>query len=164
MYNRAKHHPSMKKDPNGTTANTADIRSAMAIFREWLDETYPAAQKGLRAGGFKPLLSKKIIQKYLPRIQDSKDVSSTAKQFAEMYSSLPKGKKLGNTLVDDSKPMEADWEVKRYTELNELVKDEKSGWEKGGELWDESGSKVISEEHLKLIAWAWSPVDERNLP
>lgn len=36
MFNRAKHHPAMKKAVEGS-AGTADIRAAMEVFREWLD-------------------------------------------------------------------------------------------------------------------------------
>jgi hypothetical protein len=111
MYNRAKHHPSMRKAVNGS-ASIADMEAAMDVFREWLDVTYPAEKDALRAGGFKPLLNKKTVQRYLDRIEGSKSVGSEAKKFAKLYAELPRGKKLGNVLVDDSKPAEPDCKSK----------------------------------------------------
>lgn len=78
--------------------------------------------------------------------------------------------------MDESKPSEADWEIMRYQALNRIVPEgmemeEEEGEEEGGEegkrsrkelLWDEEGKKV-SELHLSMIAWAWSPVSERKL-
>lgn len=105
--------------------------------------------------------------------------------FAEIYTNLPKGKKLGNVLVDESQPGEADWEIRRYQALDRIVpegmemeeekgeegSDEKEKGKKKGEkekgrswkelLWDEEGK--VSEWHLSMIAWAWSPVSERKL-
>lgn len=97
--------------------------------------------------------------------------------FAEIYTNLPKGKKLGNVLVDESQPGEADWEIRRYQALDRIVpegmemEEEKEEEEKEKEeekgrswkelLWDEEGK--VSEWHLSMIAWAWSPVSERKL-
>ncbi|KAM3415436.1 hypothetical protein BST61_g8958 [Cercospora zeina] len=165
MFNRAKHHPSMKKAAEGS-ASTADMRAAMDVFRKWLDVTYPEAQVSLRAGGFKPLLPKNVVERHLSRLQDSSTVSEKAKQFANVYCQLPKGKKLGNVLVDDSKPMEPDWERTRYTELDRLLpfgaakEDGPEAWKLSG-LWNEDGT--LSDEHLHLIAWAWSPVSDKRL-
>lgn len=164
MYHRAKHHPSMRKAPEGS-ASTADMRAAMELFRHWLDVKYPAERDALRAGGFKPLLSKRAIQRYLPKIEESKSIDSEAKRFAKVYAELPKGKKLGNVLVDDSKPTEPDWEKKRYEVLNELVPKDKEGGDdtwKLSELWTDD--RTVSEQHLGLIAWAWSPVPESKIP
>jgi hypothetical protein len=167
MYNRAKHHPAMKKAADGA-ASTADMRAAMDVFREWLDVTCPAQRAALRAnGGFKPLLSKKTMSSSLPRIETSESVSSSAKVFAKVYAELPRGKKLGNVLVDDSKPQEPDWEAKRYSELCRLVpvgKEEADAW-KDAELWDhdKEGDRVPTGRHLEMIAWAWTPVGEKKL-
>jgi len=165
MYNRAKHHPSMKKTKTDGGAGTADMRAAMDVFRTWLDETYPAGRDALRAGGFKPLLSKKAIQRYLPQIEASDDVSDYARAFAQMYATLPKGKRLGNVLIDDSKPTEPDWERKRYEALDQLVptgkEDGADAW-KLSELWTDE--REVSAQHLELIAWAWTPTAETKLP
>ncbi|KAK4502042.1 hypothetical protein PRZ48_007853 [Zasmidium cellare] len=158
MYNRAKHHPAMKKAVEGS-AGTSDMRAAMDVFRHWLDVTYPAERDALRAGGFKPLLSKKTVGKYLDRILEGKAVDDLGKQFAKMYCELPKGKKLGNVLVDDSKPEEADWERIRYDVLNELVPEGRE--ESQDESW--SSKDKVGDVHLGFIAWAWSPVPERKL-
>ncbi|KAK4569685.1 hypothetical protein LTR86_003450 [Recurvomyces mirabilis] len=166
MFNRAKHHPAMKKAVDGA-ASTQDMRDAMEIFRVWLEETYPASKAVLRgAGGFKPLLSKKVVERHLSRIEESESVGEQAKSFARMYVGLPKGKKLGNVLVDDGKPTEADWDRKRYDVLCGIVakgKDEggEEKW-KVSELWTDHGQ--VSEGHLEMIAWAWSPVKEAKLP
>lgn len=172
----------------------------MSIFRTWLDTTYPTLQTSLRAQGFKPLLSKSVVTIYLSQIQaaspppnnknnknnknnsktqsdnhdnNNKHINST---FAEIYTNLPKGKKLGNVLVDESQPGEADWEIRRYQALDRIVPEgmemeeekeekEEEEKEKGRSwkelLWDEEGK--VSEWHLSMIAWAWSPVSERKL-
>lgn len=161
MYNRAKHHPAMKKAVEGS-ASTSDMRAAMDVFRQWLDVTYPAERDALRLGGFKPLLKKEVVGRYLERIRESGSVDLMGKRFAEVYCGLPKRKKLGNVLVDDSKPEEPDWERKRYEALNELVEEGKEVWE-DGKLWSGESEGVVSEDHLGLIAWAWSPVAERKL-
>jgi len=165
LYNRAKHHPSMKKPSADTNPATADMRAAMSVYRTWLDETYPAARAALRVnGGFKPLLSKKLLQRYLPRIEGSADVSEDAREFARTYTILPKGRRLGNVLVDEEKSAEADWERARYEALDGLVpggKEKENGW-KLSELWTED--REVSARHLELIAWAWSPVAEGKLP
>ncbi|KAK3703166.1 hypothetical protein LTR37_014643 [Vermiconidia calcicola] len=164
MYNRAKHHPAMKKAVEGG-AGTADMREAMAVFKDWLDVTYPAERDALRAGGFKPLLSKKCVERLLPRIDESKRVSKEGKKFAKVYCGLSKGKKLGNVLVDDSKPAEPDWERKRYEVLDELVpkdKEEDADAWKLSELWTDD--RKVADQHLQLIAWAWSPVAESKIP
>ena len=154
----------MKKKVDGS-AGTADMREAMDVFKNWLDVTYPAERDSLRAGGFKPLLSKKCVERYLARIEKSGAVSKDSKAFAKVYATLPKGKKLGNVLVDDSKPVEHDWERKRYQSLNELVP---GGKEDGGDVWKLSelwtDDREVAEPHLELIAWAWSPAGESKLP
>lgn len=163
MYYRAKHHPSMKKGIEGSAA-TSGMREAMEFFREWRDVTYPAAKAGLRKDGFKPLLSKAVVEEHLLRIEEASGVEIDAKQFARVYVALGKGKRLGNVLVDDSKPTEADWERRRYDALDLLVSEGKesgeSAWEKG-ELWEKDGE--LTERHLKMLAWAWSPVKESKL-
>ncbi|GAB1732070.1 hypothetical protein NU195Hw_g8925t1 [Hortaea werneckii] len=201
MFHRASHHPAMKKKKKTTATSSGDnnnsqegMKDAMAIFRHWLDETYPAAKSSLRAGGgFKPLLSKSLVEQFLPRILSSSSSSSgldddddaDAKAFAQRYVHLPKGKRLGNVLLDDSDPTGLDWEGRRYRTLCELVpagKEGVEGWGEG-ELWDDhvdagaggegegvegdgagaEGKKKVSDRHLRLIAWAWSPVGERKL-
>ncbi|KAK3705398.1 hypothetical protein LTR37_013371 [Vermiconidia calcicola] len=164
MYNRAQHHPAMKKAVEGS-ASTAGMREAMAVFKNWLDVTYPAERDALRAGGFKPLLSKKCVERLLPQIEESKHVSKDGKKFAKVYCGLSKGKKLGNVLVDDSKPAGQDWERKRYEVIDELVP---KGKEEDGDAWKLSEllteDRKVADQHLQLIAWAWSPVAESRIP
>ena len=137
----------------------------MKIFKTWLDDTYPKAKDSRRVDGWKPLLSKGCVKKYLPRIKASKMKGmDEALQFAERYIGLAKGKRLANVLVDDAKPEEPDWERKRYDSLCELVpkgKETVGEWD-DDELWD--SERKITEEHLRLVAWAWSPAGERKLP
>lgn len=153
----------MKAKTEGS-AGISDMKQAMDVFRHWLDATYPEQRAAMRASGFKPLLSKDCVQKYMSQIDDSADVSDSSKKFAEKYVELPKGKRLGNVLVNDSKPTEADWERVRYDSLDELVPEGKEAgstlW-KREELWTNSGGP--SALHLRLIAWAWSPVKESRL-
>ncbi|OQN95848.1 hypothetical protein B0A48_18133 [Cryoendolithus antarcticus] len=162
MYHRAAHHPSVR---GGPTASNANIREAMDVFRIWLDETYPNAKAALRVDGFKPLLGKGSVAKWLPVLHLEGDPD--AKRFADFYVALGKAKRLANVLVDDSKPTEADWEVKRYAALDALVPE---GRESGAtwtdaELWvdREIGPRKPSELHSKMIAWAWSPLSEKKL-
>lgn len=76
--------------------------------------------------------------------------------------------------MDESQPGEADWEIRRYQALDRIVPEgmemeeeekEEEEKEKGRSwkelLWDEEGK--VSEWHLSMIAWAWSPVSERKL-
>ena len=101
----------------------------------------------------------------MPRIEESKVIGEDAKRFAKVYAEMPKGKKLGNVLVDHSKPTEADWERRRYDVLDGLVEegkeDDVNSW-KMSELWTDE--REVSEGHLELIAWVWSPVKEGKLP
>ncbi|KAI6880341.1 hypothetical protein KC318_g7349 [Hortaea werneckii] len=201
MFHRASHHPAMKKTSTSTTTtssssssgsggnsnNQQGMRDAISIFRHWLDDTYLAAKSALRAGGFKPLLSKPLVEKYLPLILSSSSSSGLkddddAKAFAQRYINLAKGKRLGNVLLDDADPTGLDWEGRRYRALCGLVPEGKEGVEGWGEgeLWEDGdgdegdgrsgggtkgkgSSKKVSNRHLQLIAWAWSPVAERKL-
>lgn len=164
LYHRANNHPSIKK-VKASDDGPEGIRDALAIFKTWLDETYPASKAALRVGGgFKPLLSKAVVAKIMPALEANKaKISSDALEFATLYTSLPKNRRLGNVLLDDEKPGEADWEVKRYEALASIVpedKEDSKSWEKA-ELWNGEGG--LSTEHLKLVAWAWSPVGDRGL-
>jgi hypothetical protein len=164
LYHRANNHPSIKK-AKASDDGPEGIRDALAIFKTWLDETYPASKAALRVGGgFKPLLSKTVVSKIMPTLEANKaKIGSDALEFAKLYTSLPKNRRLGNVLLDDEKPGEADWEVKRYEALASIVpgdKEDSKSWEKT-ELWDGEGG--LSAEHLKLVAWAWSPVGDRGL-
>ncbi|RMY96860.1 hypothetical protein D0864_05026, partial [Hortaea werneckii] len=160
MFHRASHHPAMKKPATSSSSSGSagggggtsqqGMKDAMAIFRHWLDETYPAAKSSLRAQGFKPLLSKHLVENFLPRILSSSSSSSSssglndnnadvdedadARAFAQRYVNLPKGKRLGNVLLDDGDPTGLDWEARRYRALCELVPEGKEGvegWGKG---------------------------------
>lgn len=165
LYHRASNHPSVKKAKAPDNDGPQGIIDALTIFRTWLDETYPASKAALRVGGgFKPLLSKTVVTKIMPALEANKaKIGPDALEFAKLYTSLPKNRRLGNVLIDDEKPGEADWEVKRYEALASIVpedKEDSKSWEKT-ELWDGEGG--LSAEHLKLVAWAWSPVGDRGL-
>jgi len=151
LYNRATHHPH----------KTPGIEAAIAVFKEWIEVTYPAAKQKLRGdGGFKPLLSKEVVTKYLPLIK--KKLSKEDVTFATIYIELGKGKRLGNILVDEEAENGDDWETERCKVLDKLVsvgKEERTSWT-NEELWD---GKEPTVEHLNLIAWAWSPVPGRTL-
>lgn len=155
LWHRANSHPH----------KNSDIEEAMKIFREWLDKTYPEAKASLRAGGWKPLLSKPCVKRYLPQIRERQiQGMDEARQFAERYVGLTKGKRLANVLVDDDQPEGPDWERQRYDALSFVVskgREQSGSWE-DHELWDEE--RKVTDEHLKLIAWAWSPLGERKLP
>jgi hypothetical protein len=165
LFHRARNHPSVKKAKTPDQA-PAGINEALEIFKTWLDETYPASKAALRAAGFKPLLSKTLVGKHLENINAAKDdakVDSEAADFASLYVNLPKNRRLGNVLVDDEKPSEADWEVRRYEALDRLVPEgdeDGKGWAEE-RLWDGKGG--LSVEHLNLVAWGWSPLGERSL-
>lgn len=149
MFHRAKHHPS----------RTADIDAAIAVFQTWLKETYPATKDAQRE--FKPVLGKAVVEELLPRMKKmkGKGVNTT---FAEMYVKMEKRKRLANTLVNPEEPGEEDWDVKRMKALDRLVPEGKEFSDE--ELWEgEDGGGGPTNEHLKLIAWAWSPASERKL-
>lgn len=158
MYNRARHHPS----------KTEDIQAAQTVLHTWLEDTYPRQRRERRA--FRPLLSKKTVEAFLPllRLEQVRGggggVDTT---FAEMYVGLGPRRRLANTLVDEGRPGEADWDRAREDALAGLVPegggggddDEEKEEEEG--LWGEDGRP--SGSHLGLIAWAWSPVSEYKL-
>lgn len=161
MYHRAKGHPAMRRGDN-----VSDMKDAMAIFRIWLDETYPEAKEKKKSEGreFKPLLKKETVKKYLERIralevEDNEDLDD-CKRFAEIYSGLAKGKRLANTLVNDAHPEKEDWEVRRERALILLNNSRLTGKEE--DLWSDKGG--ASTWHLQCIGWAWSPVTEKRLP
>lgn len=151
MYHRAKGHPH----------KTPGISGAMGVFNEWLKVTYPNAKKELRAAGFKPVLSKETVAAYAPKcreVLDKKDL-----RFLDMYVDLAKNKRLANVLLDTKEPGEKDWEQERYDVLADIVpegKEEAKKWT-GEELWDDA--KQPTKEHLRFIAWGWSPVPGRTL-
>lgn len=145
MFNRAKHHP--KK--------TDDIKAAQAVFETWLKETYPKAKSEQRE--FKPVLGKKTMETALPLLKKAKGVDTT---FAEMYIELEPRKRLANTLVDDSKPGEADWDKARTTALSKLAPEGDDSVSED-KLWGDDGKP--STYHLSLIAWAWTPTTEYKL-
>lgn len=152
MYHRASGHPH----------KTPSIEAAMAVLKEWIDDTYPAAKINLRAkGGFKPVLGRDIVAKFIDRMR--KDLSEEDRRFAEFYTVLPKGKRLANTLVKENEPAGRDWERERYEFLDTLVPKNKEVWNgwSYSELWDKQKRPTIG--LLKCIAWAWSPVSEVRL-
>ncbi|KAK7747541.1 hypothetical protein SLS53_001796 [Cytospora paraplurivora] len=144
MYNRAKHHPN----------KTNGIEAAQAVFETWLKETYPTQKQEQRT--FKPLLSKKTVEAFLPLFAQTEGIDTT---FAEMYVRLEARKRLANTLVDDKEPGEPDWDRARTDALAQLVPEDNQVPD--DELWGEDGQP--SRDHLSLIAWAWSPVSEYML-
>lgn len=152
MLNRALHHPH----------KTEGMDEAIKVFKEWIDVTYPAMKGEMKAdGGFKPLLSKEVVKKFRARIEE--EVEEEDRRFVDIYLGLGKNKRLGNVLLDDKEPGGQDWEVERYKVLDGLVKEgqeTKDGWEYD-ELWTKEKEPTV--EHLKLIAWAWSPVPGRTL-
>lgn len=133
----------------------AGMRAAMDVCVEWLDVTYPASRESLRANSFRALLNNKLVAAQLKEIQESPSISEDTEGFARVYV-LPKGEKLDNILVDQTKPMETDWEVKRYSALCELVRE----GTKDGEFWDEQqilkyvdgGDVTFTEKHHQFIA------------
>ncbi|KAK5953487.1 hypothetical protein OHC33_005431 [Knufia fluminis] len=151
MFHRAKHHPHSE-------GNT-DMQAAMAIFRTWLDETYPALRAAQRDF---PLLKRGVVELYLPRIRELAD-SGNGKldvdpRWAEMYIALPKGKRLANVLMDEERPGEADLARVRQDVLEEVI--EGVGGEVPGKddpvLWGDGG-EGLSAMHLKCIAYGFSP-------
>ncbi|KAL1582236.1 hypothetical protein WHR41_09103 [Cladosporium halotolerans] len=169
LFHRARNHPSVKRTRSKTAEDKSEsegpagILAAIDVFQTWLETTYPASKGALRAGGgFKPLLSKKCVERFLPGLEE-RGVGKEALEFARLYVSLPRNRRLGNVLVDEGEPGGKDWEVMRYEALDGLVeagKEEGGSWEEG-ELWDGEGE--LSEVHARLVAWGWSPVGERRL-
>lgn len=150
MYHRAAHHPSGKTNNN--------IQAAMKVFRKWLDETYPTARAAQQDY---PLLKKDVVVAYLPVIKEKLGDAET--DWATLYSGLPKGKRLANTLMDETKPAERDLAVVRQNSLAQAIEDYYEGkipLKKDEKLWE---GDVPSFMHLKLIAYAFSPVKPDDL-
>lgn len=152
MYHRA----------SGHKYKTSGMEAAMEVFREWLDDTYPKAKEDLRVNqGFKPVLSKDAVEKWLPRIRF--ELTEADQRFAEVYCSLKKGARLANVLVKENNPAGRDWEIERYHALDNLVPEgmeKEDAWEEG-KLWDEDKQPTV--KHLKMIAWAWTPARARKV-
>lgn len=152
MYYRAKHHPSSETNSN--------FQAAMKIFRHWLDETYPAARE---AQTDFPVLKKDVVQRFLPLIekqQQEGELSSEQLEWAKMYAALPKGKRLANVLMDESRPDERDLAVVRQKGLEKLIEEDLHGslpTKDYAGLWMKDGDNV-SLLHLKMIAYGFSPV------
>lgn len=136
MYHRAKHHPS----------SNDNIKAAIKIFEQWLTVTYPARK---REEPQRKLLAKDVIEKCLPLLRAK--VSEDDILWAEKYIKLERGKRLANTLMDDSKPGEADMEVIRQQVLKDLVGTGKGKAYKE-ELWLSDGS--LQPKHARCLAYA----------
>lgn len=147
MYHRAKGHPH----------KTAGMHDAMTIFQSWLD-TYKEKKSELRE--FK-ILSKTTVEKYLKLAEEHNEDREGAGedlidlQFARMYVGLPPKKRLANTLVNDSRPGEEDWEIRRYRALCALVKDTYDE----SDLWvhPSKDAQQLTLHHLTMVMWAYSP-------
>lgn len=130
----------------------------MAIFREWLDVTYPTAKR--EQIDFSPVLRRDVVEAYLPGMR-KEHVDTT---WAEKYVAFPKGKRLANVLMDDEKPGEADLARFRQDKLEELFREADYEVPPGRDddiLWSKFEGRddvVVSLWHLKCIAHAWSPV------
>lgn len=144
MCSRAKHHPN----------KTKDIEAAIAVFEKWLGETYPRERAEQRT--FK-LLTKTTVRSLLPQL---KQAGSLDTAFAEMYVQLEARRRLANVLVREKEPGQPDWDRTRVDRLSELVPNEKNNVDEG-DLWTEGGR--LSQYHLSLVAWGWSPVSEYKL-
>ena len=150
LYHRAKGHPH----------RTAGIESAISVFEHWLTQTYHE-QKDAQ-DDFKPLLSKKAVQRFLPLMRKDDIVDE---RFAEMYVLLAPRKRLANMLVDEGDPKGRDWEAERLAVLRDLVPEGRVfGEDELEPPVDIPGWKWMSSKHLQLIAWAWSPLKESQLP
>lgn len=152
MLRRAQH------PPHGTPG----MEKAIKIFQDWVN--YYSELKESRHAF--TLLPKPIVQHWLPVAEtvnenptQDMDIEPIDTRFAKLYTTLEPKKRLADTLLDPTKPYEADWEIERYNALSELVE-----WNKGmyswTDLWDKKG--VPSTEHLRKIMWAWS-VDAKEL-
>lgn len=140
---------------SGHAHKTAGMEAAMVVFKEWLDN-YPQAKDNLRVNqGFKPVLKKEAVEKWLSRIRE--ELSEDDGRFAEVYCSLKKGARLANQLVEQGNPAGHDWECERYRTLDTLVPEgmeTEDAWHPE-KLW--TANKQPTTEHLRLIAWAWTP-------
>lgn len=150
MFHRAKHHPRSQDNEN--------MQAAMAVFRVWLDETYPAAKSSQR--DFKPVLSRELVENFAPYVRRMDGIDT---KWMEKYIETPKGKRLANTLMDDAQPEEADLERYRRDRLGELADKRQLG---DGEeaFWIQGEEKNgLSEWHWRCVSLAWSPVGEARL-
>lgn len=147
MYYRAKHHPHSKGNKN--------MEAAMAVFRKWLDETYPS-ERAIRPD-YKPVIKREIVQRFFERMKSDPGIDES---WAQMYVDLPKGKRLANTLMDDAHPEGPDMVTERDEHLTKLTGGRTDNIDE--DLWDEEG-KTVTAWHLRCIAYAWSPVAESKL-
>ncbi|KAK7979749.1 hypothetical protein PG989_012206 [Apiospora arundinis] len=158
---RAQTHPHAATSPG--------MLEAAAVFKDWQTNTLPFLQNQLRcrvgnsSGGFRPLVPKDTLKSLRPWIESSYRKIPTQHFYID---ELGARAKLGNAIIADSRggSREQDWERLRYEALNGLVdlgKETVEGW-KTEELWMQDGV-TPAQEHLKVLAWAWSPVPTRTL-
>ncbi|KAK6844249.1 hypothetical protein PG995_014359 [Apiospora arundinis] len=173
---RAQTHPHAATSPG--------MLEAAAVFKDWQTSTLPFLQNQLRcrvgnsSGGFRPLVPKETLPQNpntafggwkwnLDTALPSEDMGTMAMGFLDFFvDELGARAKLGNAIIADSRggSREQDWERLRYEALNGLVdlgKETVEGW-KTEELWMQDGV-TPAQEHLKVLAWAWSPVPTRTL-
>lgn len=199
MLHRALHH----------RHRTGAMADAIVVLRAWVEGEYPALKAALRS--FPLLSRETVGQflaaarrvshetgeqrdggiEQHDEDDDDDDESRTAGTggttttidlaFAEMYTTLPRGKRLANTLVDRTRPGEEDWEIRRYRALCDLLPTDDRAAAAAAPLsekalWTDArdervpkgrtdvkpgrgeGGRVPTTEHLRMILWAYSPV------
>ncbi|KAK8863328.1 hypothetical protein PGQ11_009563 [Apiospora arundinis] len=184
---RAQAHPHAATSP-GMAAAAAVFKDWQTSTLPFLQNQL-RCRVGNSSGGFRPLVPKDTLKSLRPWIESSyrkiptqrsggwkwnldtalpsEDMGTMAMGFLDFYvDELGARAKLGNAIIADSRggSREQDWERLRYEALNGLVdlgKETVEGW-KTEELWMQDGV-TPAQEHLKVLAWAWSPVPTRTL-
>ncbi len=138
MYNRAKYHPN----------KTKDMIDAMKIFKSWLKSYKKLKEKELDYS----FLSLSIIKKY-EKLIDEYGINNKY-NFLKIYKKIKSPYKLQYVLINKNKPSGYDYySFRNYYIKSKLKKLNKLFYEKG------KYKGLPTKNHLKLIMFAYSPVD-----
>lgn len=132
-----------------------NIKDAMEVFDKWL-QNFEKMDLGKENRPYLPLPTIKILSSLFSKynVQDEK-----AKEFLEAYKKVGGDYKHLRTVPSgDSEPT---WDILRNTQLKEILTEIQ---ETKPDMWQDD---LPTEEHLKLIMWAYSPDAskiKKNLP
>ncbi|KAB0799064.1 hypothetical protein PPYR_06944 [Photinus pyralis] len=122
-----------------------NIKDAMEVFDKWL-QNFEDMNLGKENKAYLPLPSIKVLSSLFKKydVQDK-----LAKEFLEAYKKV--GGEYKHLRTVSSGENEPTWDIVRNSQLKNILKDIE---ENKPDMWDDG---LPTEEHLRLIAWAYSP-------
>lgn len=122
-----------------------NIKDAMEVFDKWL-QNFEKMNLGKENRAYLPLPTIKMLSSLFKKydVQDK-----LAKEFLDAYKKV--GGEYKHLRTVSSGENEPTWDIVRNSQLKDLLKDIE---ENKPDMWDDG---LPTEEHLRLIAWAYSP-------